>query len=113
MAPSSERADTNLLGMTTLLFPWTYGAVDHPSVSSCSRGLASCRNDKSAGYVAINRTGYCAFFDYVPTRLCVQLPLQVMEDLVARQHLREARIRLAIRADCFEELTVLQLDAIH
>src|SRR5574337_181867 len=42
-----------------------------------------------------------------------QLLLQPVQHLVALQHLRHARIRLAPFADRGEELAVLQLDAVH
>jgi hypothetical protein len=42
-----------------------------------------------------------------------QLLLQLMQHLIARQHLGHARIRLTPFADGGEELAVLQLDAVH
>lgn len=42
-----------------------------------------------------------------------QLLLQLMQGAIARQHLSDARVRLAPLADCGDELAVLQLDAVH
>src|SRR3569832_1546110 len=46
-------------------------------------------------------------------KLSSQLLLQLVKHLVARQHLRHARIRLPPFADRGNELAVLQLDAVH
>ena len=42
-----------------------------------------------------------------------ELLLQVVQDLVARQNLGDARVRLAALADGGEELAILQLDPVH
>src|SRR5262249_40662633 len=42
-----------------------------------------------------------------------ELPIEIVQHLVARQHLGDARIRLAAFADGGEKLGVLQLDAVH
>jgi hypothetical protein len=42
-----------------------------------------------------------------------ELLLQAVKDLVARQHLRHTRVRLAAFLDGCKELSVLQLNAIH
>src|SRR4029078_13114634 len=43
----------------------------------------------------------------------VELPVEERQHFVTLEHLRDARVRLAPRADRFEELTVLKLDAVH
>src|SRR6185295_16363453 len=42
-----------------------------------------------------------------------ELPLELVEDAVAGQNLRDAGVGLAALAYCGEELAVLQLDAVH
>ena len=43
----------------------------------------------------------------------VQLAFELMQHAVTRQHLRDARVRLALLADRGDELAILQLDAVE
>src|ERR1700722_19498813 len=43
----------------------------------------------------------------------VELLLQAVQHLIARQHLGDARVRLAALADRGEELAILQFDPVH
>src|SRR5574337_2099275 len=49
----------------------------------------------------------------VRRRSLPQLPLELVEHPVTRQHLRDAGVGLAALADRGEEFAVLQLDAVH